>query len=81
MDSAEVMRILDDAARDTVRLRWLVGALGLDGLGESDKDIHDHAMDVATEEGHDEPDSEDYFWAFRRLIDAAMSDESEATNE
>lgn len=77
-DSEEVRRILADAARDSVRLRWLMDCF--DGLTAVPLDRYDYAVQVADERGNDEPDDEDYFDGFRRMVDAAMAAESEVTH-
>lgn len=59
---------------DTDRLRWLCETLGFDELGCVARDVHDFAIEVALEKSHDEPTPEDYFEAYRRLIDAAMAE-------
>lgn len=70
-DAEDVRRILDDATRDTARLRWLMECF--DGLTGVYLDRYDYAMQVADERGNDEPDDEDHFDGFLRMVDAAMA--------
>lgn len=58
---------------DTERLRWLCRTLEFDGLMDVEPDVHEYALEIASEKSHNEPTPEDYFEAYRRLIDAAMA--------
>jgi hypothetical protein len=60
----------------TDRLRWLCEALAFDGLAGEVSDVHDLAIEVARDEGHDEPTPGDYFEAYLQLIDAAMKNDN-----
>lgn len=66
-------------ATDTERLRWLMGALALDGL--AGEDLHAFADDVAREAGREEPTDDDEFEGFRRLIDWTIADESKGPTD
>lgn len=53
----------------------------VDGFVHVEKDRYDYAMDVAEENGRDEPSAHDELEGVRRLIDAAMSEEQAEQNQ
>jgi hypothetical protein len=48
----------------------------VDGFVGSDLDVYDHTINVAIENGREEPTEEDLWAGFRRTIDEAMSREA-----
>ena len=57
--------------KDDMRFEFLMSQI--DGFCSIEKDRHDFAIEVATEEGRDEPTLEDEINGFRRLIDCVIS--------
>jgi hypothetical protein len=75
-------RALKDAAKlaaegedDSKRLAWFAQHSGFDGFGGID--IHEEASIAASVFAREEPNSEDYLFAMRRAIDAAMKGEGD----
>lgn len=60
--------------KDGERLRYVMQ--DLDGFVHVGKDKHDYAMEVAAENGRDEPSAEDELEGIHRLIDAAREAEN-----
>lgn len=70
LDSAEIRK-------DTARLRYVMDAC----LVRAEKDRYEYAMEVAKENGRDEPTADDCLDGFRRLIDCSMSGGDVETGE
>ena len=57
---------------DTERLRYIMEE-GPDGFVHVAKDRYEYALDVAEEEGHDEPTKSDELEGYRRMLDCAIA--------
>ena len=60
-------------AQDSEDAARLLFASEFDGFDGDPKDKYDHAMDVASENGREEPTPDDELNGLRRLIDGAMA--------
>ena len=72
---AKLSAVSNAAARESLRLRFLMKAELLDGFVSVPMDRYEYACEVAQERGHDEPTEDDELEGFRRLIDAAIAKE------
>ena len=57
---------------DSDRITYLLTIDIFDGFVDVQKDRYEYAMDVAKENGRDEPTFEDELEGFRRMIDCSM---------
>ena len=66
-------QINDAAARDALRLRFVMECGAIEGFFGVDMDRYEYACEVAQEHGRDEPNEDDELEGFRRLIDTAIA--------
>ena len=63
-------------ATDRQRLLYVMKAAGVDGFCHVEQDRYEYALQAAQKAGRDEPNDDDEFNGFRRLIDAAIAAET-----
>lgn len=81
IDYAQIWLESAELRKDTDRLRYVMDDCCFDGFVNVQKDLYSYAMEVAEENGRDEPTADDCLDGFRRLIDCSMSGGDVETGE